>query len=57
MVKVSTSHAVGRGFASRPGYTKDHHRNGANCLPTWYAGIMVEEFYSEARPGSVWNGR
>ena len=24
---------VGRGFASRPGHTKDHHKNGTNCLP------------------------
>ena len=24
---------VGREFASRPGHTKDHHKNGKNCLP------------------------
>ena len=30
---VSTSHTVGREFASRPGHTKDHHKNGTNCLP------------------------
>ena len=24
---------VGREFASRPGHTKDHHKNGTNCLP------------------------
>ena len=30
---VSASRTVGRGFASRPGHTKDHHKNGTNCLP------------------------
>ena len=30
---VSASRTVGREFASRPGHTKDHHKNGANCLP------------------------
>ena len=30
---VSASRAVGREFASRPGHTKDHHKNGTNCLP------------------------
>ena len=30
---VSASHTVGRDFASRPGHTKDHHKNGTNCLP------------------------
>ena len=24
---------VGREFVSRPGHTKDHHKNGTNCLP------------------------
>ena len=33
VVRVSASHTVGRGFASRPGHTKDHHKNGTNCLP------------------------
>ena len=33
VVSVSASHAVGRGFASLLGYTKDHHKNGTNCLP------------------------
>ena len=32
-------HALGRWFASRPGHTKDHHKNGTNCLPAWYTGI------------------
>ena len=26
VVSVSTSHTVGREFASRPGHTKDHHK-------------------------------
>ena len=34
---VSASRTVGREFASRPGHTKDHHRNGTNCLPAWHA--------------------
>ena len=34
---VSASRAVGREFASRPGHTKDHHRNGTNCLSAWHA--------------------
>ena len=34
---VSASHTVGREFASQPGHTKDHHKNGTNCLPAWHA--------------------
>ena len=34
---MSASHTVGREFASRPGDTKDHHKNGTNCLPAWHA--------------------
>ena len=34
---VSASDTVGREFASRPGHTKDHHKNGTNCLPAWHA--------------------
>ena len=30
---VFTSRTVGREFASRPGHTKDHHKNVTNCLP------------------------
>ena len=30
---VPASRTVGREFASRPGHTKDHHKNGTNCLP------------------------
>ena len=32
VVSVSASHTVGREFASRPGHTKDHYKNGTNCL-------------------------
>ena len=28
-------------FASRPGHTKDHHKNGINCLPAWHAMVTV----------------
>ena len=34
---VSASRTVGREFASRSGHTKDHHKNGTNCLPAWHA--------------------
>ena len=30
---VSASHTVGREFTSQLGHTKDHHKNGTNCLP------------------------
>ena len=36
MVSVSISHTVGRGFVFRSGHTKDHHKNGTNCLPAWH---------------------
>ena len=31
--------AVGRGIATQSGHTKDHHKNGANCLAAWHAGV------------------
>ena len=37
VVGASASHTVGREFAPRPGHTKDHHENGTDCLPAWYA--------------------
>ena len=37
VVSVSASHTVGGEFASRPGHTKDHYKNGTNCLPAWQA--------------------
>ena len=41
VVNVSASHVVDRGFAPQPGHTKDHHKNGTNCLPAWYACVMI----------------
>ena len=37
VVSVSASHSLDREFASRPGHTKDHHKNGTDCLPVWHA--------------------
>ena len=36
VVSVSASHTVGRGFADWSGHTKDHHKNGTNCLLAWH---------------------
>ena len=41
VVCVSASHTVGRGFASRPGHNKDHHKNGTNRLPALKAYVRV----------------
>ena len=38
---MSASHAVGRGFAFRSGQTKDHHKNGTNCLSALHAWAIV----------------
>ena len=35
-LSVSPSHTVSREFASQSGQTKDHHKNGTNCLPDWH---------------------
>ena len=42
-VSVSNSLAVGHGFTSWSGHTKDHNRYGTNfyCLLTWHAGVGV----------------
>ena len=37
VVSVSASRTVVREFASRPGHTKDHNKNGTDCLPVWHA--------------------
>ena len=37
VVSVSASHTVDHEFTSRPGHTKDHHKNGTDCLPAWHA--------------------
>ena len=57
---VSASRMVGREFASRPGHTKDHHKNGTNLLPLCIGmHALGLEFGSAAqlskRPGSVLN--
>ena len=56
---VSASRMVGREFTSRPGHTKDHHKNGYKlplCIGMHALGL---EFGSAAqlskRPGSVLN--
>ena len=41
VVSVPACHTVGRGFASRLGHTKDHHKNVANCLHALHACIRV----------------
>ena len=33
VVSMSASEMVGRRFEPRLGHTKDHHKNGTNCLP------------------------
>ena len=41
LVSVSASRMVGRGFTSRPGHTKGHHKNGTNCLPALHACVRA----------------
>ena len=41
MVSLYVFHAVIRRFAPQPSNTKDHHKNGTNCLPAWHACIRV----------------
>ena len=43
VMSLSASHMVGRcnWFASRPGHTKDHHKNGTKCLPALHACVRV----------------
>ena len=41
VVRMSTSHTVGCGFASQPGHTKDHHKNGTNYHPVLHTCIRV----------------
>ena len=38
---MSASHTGGRGFTSLPGHTKDHHKNGTNCLPALHVCVRV----------------
>ena len=57
VVSVSASHAVGRGFAPRPGHTKNGHTNGTNWLPAWQnkGKSLTSAARLSKRPGSVWN--
>ena len=56
VVSVSASHAV---FVPGSSHTKDHHKNGTNCLSAWHTYARGSEFDSAAqlykRLGSVWN--
>ena len=55
---MSASHMVGFGFASRPDHTKDHHKNGTDCLPALHACVRVgvdSAARLSKRLGSVWN--
>ena len=55
---VSASCAVDRGFEPWLGYTKDHHKNGTNCLPAWHTCVKVgfdRAVRLYKRPSSVWN--
>ena len=38
---MSASRTVGREFASQPGHTKDHHKNGKNYLPGRHSCFKV----------------
>ena len=33
---IHISDTVGNEFTSPQGHTKDHHKNGTNCLPAWH---------------------
>ena len=56
VVCMSASHTVGREFAPRPGHTKDHHKNGADCslhaMQCVSVGVWQCSWLSW-RPGSV----
>ena len=41
VVIVSVFHAVGCGFMPGPGHTKEHYKNGTNCLHEWNTGFRV----------------
>ena len=40
-IKVYIKKMVKRRLASLLGHTKDHSKNGTNCLPAWHAGFKV----------------
>ena len=41
VVSVSAPHTVGCRFTSLLGHTKDHHKNGTNCLPAYNIGTRA----------------
>ena len=41
VVRVSASSAACHGFAPRPSHTKNHNKNGTNCLHAWHTGVRV----------------
>ena len=49
--RVGMTYTVGCEFASRPGHTKDHHKNDTNYLPAWHLGISAARLFK--RPGNV----
>ena len=53
VVSVSASHEVDHEFATRPGHTKDHHKNGTNCLPAWHAMRLGRTLGGRAVCGTV----
>ena len=40
-VSMSASHTTGRGFAPRPGHTKDYNKSGTNCIPPLHTCVRV----------------
>ena len=53
VVSVSASHALGRGFAPRPGHTKDHLKNGTNCLPAYRHASVHRNMHLKDLFGSI----
>ena len=53
-VRMSASYMVGHGLVSRPGHTKDHHKNGTDSLLALQACVRVAARISK-KLGSVWN--
>ena len=53
VVSVSASHTVGRGFASRPSHTKDHHKNGTDCLLAYITVHILILFSLENKDADI----
>ena len=47
---VCLSHCIYRGFASRPGHIKDHHKNSTNCLLAWHVCVRVGDWQCSPTP-------